>query len=154
MIFCYVFLLAWFMMIVVCYWVVFVSSCLLCDVYRLIQYLKIKIQFWRRISSFLSARQVVFSPLHIPFEPNQHMITKFTFMICIIWWVTYSNTPNLSNIIPWSNMGIVLYFSSYAIATTLTLCSHSCLWYYCSKDHVIVIIAIVDASIVKQDHII
>jgi hypothetical protein len=24
------------------------------------------------------------SPLHILFEPNQHMITKFTFMICII----------------------------------------------------------------------
>jgi hypothetical protein len=68
-------------------------------------------------------------PLHILFEPNQHMITKFTFMICIIGWVTYSNTPNLSNLIPWSNLGIVLYFSSYAIATTLTLCSHSCLWY-------------------------
>jgi hypothetical protein len=52
-------------------------------------------------------------------------ITKFTFMICIIWWVTYSNTPSLSNLIPWSNLGIVLYFNSYAIARTLTLCSHS-----------------------------
>jgi hypothetical protein len=70
-----------------------------------------------------------FLPLHILFEPNQHMITKFTFMICTIWWVAYSNTPNLSNLIHWSNLDIVLYFSSYAIATTLTLCSHSCLWY-------------------------
>jgi hypothetical protein len=63
--------------------------------------------------------------LHILFEPNQHMVTKFTSMICIILWVTYSNTPNLSNPIPWPNLGIVLYFSSYAIATTLTLCGHS-----------------------------
>jgi hypothetical protein len=39
-------------------------------------------------------------PLHILFEPNQHMITKFKFMICIVWWVTYSNTPNLFNLIP------------------------------------------------------
>jgi hypothetical protein len=66
-------------------------------------------------------------PLHILFEPNQHMITKFTFMTCINWWVTNLNTPNLSNLIHWSTMGIVLYFSSYAIAITLTLCSHSCL---------------------------
>jgi len=49
--------------------------------------------------------------------------------MCIIWWVIYSDTSNLSNLIPWSNLGIVLYFSSYAIATTFTLCSHSCLWY-------------------------
>jgi hypothetical protein len=39
-------------------------------------------------------------PLHILFEPIQHMITKFTFMICIIWWITYLDTPNLSNFIP------------------------------------------------------
>jgi hypothetical protein len=64
-------------------------------------------------------------PLHILFEPVQHMITKFTFMICIIWRVTYSNTSNLSNLITWSNMVIVLYFNSYAIVTTLTLCNHS-----------------------------
>jgi hypothetical protein len=67
-------------------------------------------------------------------------ITKFTFMICIIWWVTYSNTPSLSNLFRWSNLGIVLYFNSYAIARTLTLCSHSlmillfqrsCYFYHC-----------------------
>jgi hypothetical protein len=65
-------------------------------------------------------------PLHILFEPNQHITTKFTFMIHIIWWVTYSNTPNLSNLIPWSNLGIILYFSSYVIATILTLWWYSC----------------------------
>jgi hypothetical protein len=93
------------------------------------------------------------SPMHTLFEPIQHMITKFIVMICIIWWVTHSNTPNLSNLIPWSNLDIVLYFCSYAMATTLTLCSHSCLWYYCSKDHVIDTIVIVDFWLVKQDHI-
>jgi hypothetical protein len=93
-------------------------------------------------------------PLYILFEPNQHMITKFTFMICIIWWVIYSNTHNLSNLIPWSNLGIVLYFNRYAIATTITLCSHSCLWYYCSKDHVIDIIVIVYALLINQGHMI
>jgi hypothetical protein len=67
-------------------------------------------------------------PLHILFEPIQHMITKFTFMMCIIWWITYSNTPNLYNLIPWSNLGIVLYIRIYAIATTLTL------WWYSFDD--------------------
>jgi hypothetical protein len=51
-------------------------------------------------------------------------------------------------------MGIVFYFNSYATATTLTLCSHSCLWYYCSKDYVTIIIVIVDASLINQDHMI
>jgi hypothetical protein len=39
--------------------------------------------FRGRISSFLSKESGLL-PLHIMFEPNQHMITKFTFMICII----------------------------------------------------------------------
>jgi hypothetical protein len=39
------------------------------------------------------------------------------------------------------------------MATTLTLCSHSCLSYYYSKDHVIDTIVIVDFWLVKQDHI-
>jgi hypothetical protein len=47
-----------------------------------------------------------------------HLI-KFTLLdiyICIIWRVTYLD--NLSNLIPWSNLGIILYLSSYVIATT------------------------------------
>jgi hypothetical protein len=121
----------------------------LCDVQLLTSYLRIKIQSWGRISAFSLSKASGLLSLHIMFEPIQHMITKFTFMRSIIWWVTYSNTHNLSNLIPWSNLGIVLYFSSYAIAITLTLRRHSCLWYYCSKDHVTIIIAIVDASLIK-----
>jgi hypothetical protein len=61
-----------------------------------------------------------------------HLI-KFTLgYICIIWWVTYSDTPNLFYRIPWSNLGIILYLRSYAIATTLNLCSHS---HYGSYSH-------------------
>ncbi len=56
-----------------------------------------------------------------------HLIKFILWYICIIWWVTYLD--NLSNLIPWSNLGIILYFRSYAIATTLNLCSHSRLWY-------------------------
>jgi hypothetical protein len=62
--------------------------------------------------------------LHILLEPNQHMITKFTFMICIIWWVAYSDTHNLSNLtlcLTW-DYDLIKY-----------LCWYSYWWYYCSK---------------------
>ena len=47
-----------------------------------------------------------------------HLIKFILRYICIIWRVTYSDTPNLFNHIPWSNLGIILYLRSYAIATT------------------------------------
>jgi hypothetical protein len=47
-----------------------------------------------------------------------HLIKFILRYICIIWWVTYLDTSNLSNLIPWSNLGIIIYLRSYAIATT------------------------------------
>jgi hypothetical protein len=38
--------------------------------------------------------------MHILFDPNQHMINKYIFILCIIWWVTHLDTPKLSNLIP------------------------------------------------------
>jgi hypothetical protein len=132
----------------VCYWMVYVSCLFMwCSVIDLI--FENQDSIMRKNLDFSLSKASGLLSLHIMFEPIQHMITKFTFMRSIIWWVTYSNTHNLSNLIPWSNLGIVLYFSSYAIAITLTLRRHSCLWYYCSKDHVTIIIAIVDASLIK-----
>jgi hypothetical protein len=153
MVFYYVFFLSLSMVNVPCYWVVFVSFCLFVC-YSVVDSLVESGSISWKIPRISMSKASALLPLHILFEPNQHMITKFTFMIWIIWWVTYSNTPNHSNLIPWSNLCIVLYFSSYAIATTLTLSSHSCIWYYCSKGHVIVVITIVYASLINQYHMI
>jgi hypothetical protein len=94
------FLLALSMVHVVCFWVFFV--CFLFVMWCL----EIVPSSWE--TGFVPWKNLKFSiskasgllPLHILFEPNQHMITKFTFMICIIWRIAYSGTHNLSNLTP------------------------------------------------------
>jgi hypothetical protein len=120
MLFSLSFLLDLRMVNVVCYWVVFVSSCLFVwhsvvdlvvtnqDLFRSVEEAQVLYKQGKWTSP--SAYSVWSKTIHL---------TKFILgYICIIWWVTHSNTPNLSYRIPWSNLGIILYLRSYAIATT------------------------------------
>jgi hypothetical protein len=57
-----------------------------------------------------------------------HLIKFILGYICKIWWVTYLDTPNLSNLTPcltW-DYDLIKYL---CYCYNLTLCSHSCLWY-------------------------
>jgi hypothetical protein len=112
MLFSLSFLLALCMVNVVCYWVVFVSSCLF---------------VWYSVIDLIVKNQDMFLFVEEPHVFNKqgkwtsptaysvwsqtiHLI-KFILWyiyICIIWWVTYSDTPNLFYQIPWSNLGIIL----------------------------------------------
>jgi hypothetical protein len=68
---------------VVCYLVVFVSSCLFACYSVVDSVVESRSISWKNLKFSISKASGLL-PLHILFEPIQHMVTKFTSMICII----------------------------------------------------------------------
>jgi hypothetical protein len=120
MLFSLSFLLALCMVNVVWYWVVIVSSCLF--VWYSVVDLVVKNQdLFRSVEEsqvFYKQGKCTSPSAYSVWSQTIHLIKFILGYICIIWWVTYSDRPNLFYRIPWSNLGIILYLHSYAIATT------------------------------------
>jgi hypothetical protein len=121
MLFSLSFLLALCIVNIVCYWVVFVS-CLF--VWYSVVDLVVKNQdlflYMEETQVFNKQGKWTSPSAYSVWSQTIHFI-KFILLdiyvyICITWRVTYLD--NLSNLIPWSNLGIILYIRSYAIATT------------------------------------
>jgi hypothetical protein len=114
------FLLALRMVNVVCYWVVFVSSCLFLwySVVDLVVKNQDLFQSMEETQVFNKQDKWTSPSAYCVWSQTIHLIKFILEYICIIWWVTYSDTPNLFYHIPWSNLGIILYLRSYAIAIT------------------------------------
>jgi hypothetical protein len=94
--------LALCMVNVVCYWVVFVSSCLFVW-YSMVDLVVKNQDLFRSMeeSQVFNKQGKWTSPsAYFVWSQTIHLIKFILGYICIIWWVTYSDTPNLSNLIP------------------------------------------------------